>query len=313
MSLAERFVQNLVLAEEAGETRYAGNRKRSDEERPVRDGQVALESAHVADVLLAVHRVNHGARSQEQQRLEERVGIEVEDTCAEGTHAHREEHQAELRDRGIRQDALDVVLDQADRARHQRRQRPDDRNDQHRLRRVAEEHRVPADHVDARRHHRRRVDQCGDRRRPFHGVREPRVQRYLRRLSGGPDEQQQRGDRQRPEHPLLGRERGDGGGEPLEIERAEVREEEQHAEHERVVANPVDDERLLAGVGRRFLREPEADQQIRTEPDPLPSDEQHQEVGAEHQDEHEGRKQVQIRKVAGVLTVDSPRACTQVE
>ncbi len=71
--------------------------------------------------------------------------------------------------------------------------------DLQRLRRVREQHGVAADHVDARRHHRRRVDERGDRRRAFHRVRQPDIQRNLRRLAGGADEEQQRDDRQRAE------------------------------------------------------------------------------------------------------------------
>ena len=87
----------------------------------IRDRQVLLQAAHVAQVLLAVQRVDDRARSEEQQRLEERVRVEVEDAAGERADAHRQEHVAELRDGRVRQHALDVVLDQADRAGHQRR------------------------------------------------------------------------------------------------------------------------------------------------------------------------------------------------
>ena len=41
----------------------------ADQERPVGDRQVLLQAAHVADVLLAVQRVNHRAGAEEQQAL----------------------------------------------------------------------------------------------------------------------------------------------------------------------------------------------------------------------------------------------------
>src|SRR5205823_8253286 len=104
-------------------------------------------------------------------------------------------------------------------------------------------------------HHRRRVNQGGNRRGTFHRVRQPDIQRYLRGLAGGADEQQQRRDRQRAEHSFRG-ERRDGGRNPLEVERAEANEQQQRAEDERVVPDAVDDERLLAGVGGRLLLEP---------------------------------------------------------
>ncbi len=176
----EGLEQDLVLAEESGQRGHAGNRNRADQERPVRDRQFLPEAAHVPDVLLAVQRVNHCAGTEEEQRLEERMRVEMEDAGAERADAHRQEHVAKLRDRRIREHALDVVLDQADRARHQRRQRPDDGDDRQRLRRVAEQHRVAPDHVDAGRHHRRRVDERRDGSRAFHGVRQPGVERNLR-------------------------------------------------------------------------------------------------------------------------------------
>ena len=87
-------------------------------------------------VLLARQRVNHRARSEEQQRLEERVRVEMEDAGRVGADAHRQEHVAELRDGRVRQHALDVVLHQADRAGHQRGRGADHRDDRQRVRRV---------------------------------------------------------------------------------------------------------------------------------------------------------------------------------
>ena len=52
------------------------------------------------------------------------------------------------------------------------------------------EHEVQArDHIDARRHHGRGMDERRHRRWAGHGVRQPDVQRQLRRLTGGADEQ----------------------------------------------------------------------------------------------------------------------------
>ena len=82
-----------------------------------------------------------------------------------------------------------------------------------------------------------------------------------------------------------------------------VDEDQQHPEDEAEVADAVDDERLLAGVGGRLLPEPEADQQVRAETDAFPADEHHREVGAEHQHQHERGEQIQVREVARVLAV----------
>ena len=224
--------------------------------------------------------------------------------------AHRQKHVAELRDRRVGQHALDVVLHQADRAGHQRRRDADDRHDRQRLRRVAEQHRVAPDHVDARRHHRRRMNQRRDRRRalPWH----PAARRYSGICADLPVAPMKSSSVMTEIVPnaVSGRERRDRPRDLLKIERAEAHEDQQHAQHEPDVADAIDDERFLAGVGRRLLLIPEADQQIRTEPDALPADEHHQEVRAEHQHEHERREEIQVREIARELGVASPRACT---
>ncbi len=59
------------------------------------------------------------------------------------------------------------------------------------------------DQVDAGGDHRRRVDQRGDRGRALHRVRQPGVERHLRRLGEGADQQQQ-ADRGRPSTGCVG-------------------------------------------------------------------------------------------------------------
>ena len=72
------------------------------------------------------------------------------------------------------------------------------------LRRQLEQRVRARHHVDARRHHGGGVDQGGNRRGAFHGVRQPDVQRELRRLARGADEQQQRHRAQHAEARGLG-------------------------------------------------------------------------------------------------------------
>ena len=133
----ERLVEDLVLAEEPRERRDARDRQRPDQHRHEGDRQVLLQAAHVPHVLLAGHRVDDRAGAEEEQGLEERVRHQVERAGRERAHAHRQEHVAELRHRRVRQHALDVVLHQADRRRHERRRHADDGHDLHRHRRVA--------------------------------------------------------------------------------------------------------------------------------------------------------------------------------
>ena len=147
------------------------------------------------------------------------------------------------------------------------------------------------------------MDQRGHRRRAFHRVRQPDVERNLRRLAGRADEQQQRRDATAIAERRLRRQRRHRPRRCPGSRACRTARRAQHAEDEPVVADAVDDERLLAGVGRRLLLEPEADQQVRAEADAFPADEHHQEVRAEHEHEHERGEQVQIREVARELAV----------
>ena len=72
------------------------------------------KAAHLAHVLLAGHGVDDGTGAEEQQRLEEGVGEEMEDGDAIGAQPQSHEHVAELRTGRIGDDALDVVLHEAD-------------------------------------------------------------------------------------------------------------------------------------------------------------------------------------------------------
>ena len=83
-------------------------------------------------------------------------------------------------------------------------------------------------------------------------------------------------------------------------------EHERHDEAE--VADPVDDERLLAGLGGDLLGPPEADQQVGAKPDHLPPEEDHCEVVGEHQGEHRGGEEVEVHEVPALagVAVDVP-------
>ena len=85
-----------ILREIAGRQREAGQRQRADGHHGRRERDLLAQAAHVADVLLVVHRVDDGARAQEQQRLEEGVGEQVENARREHAGAERHEHVAEL-------------------------------------------------------------------------------------------------------------------------------------------------------------------------------------------------------------------------
>ena len=92
-------------------------RDRADDERPERLRHVLPQAAHV---LLHVEgvvraRVAHRAGAEEEVGLEERVGEEVEDRRDPRADAERHDHVAELADRRVGEDLLDVVLDERER------------------------------------------------------------------------------------------------------------------------------------------------------------------------------------------------------
>jgi len=305
LAVRRRGVQDLVLAEEAGEGEDAGDRQRADHKRVERLRQGFAEPAHLPHVLLAAHRVDHRAGPQEEERLEERVRSEMEDRRRIGAEPGGQEHVAELRDGGVGEHLLDVRLRQADRRREDRRRRADHRHELRDPRRELIDHVRPHHHVDARRHHGRGVDEGGHRRRTGHRVRQPDVERNLRALAHRADEEAERHEARQGETGHRGtchqtRIGGNLREDRAVLERIELGDQREHAEQEGEVADPVDDERLLAGVGWERLVVVEADQQVGAEAHALPAHEHDQVVAAEDQHQHRRHEQVQIGEVAPV-------------
>ena len=149
------------------------------------------------------------------------------------------------------------------------------------------------------------MDEGRDRRRARHGVRQPDVERDLRALAHGADEEaegHEAGERQ-AHHDVTGGEPRlcrDAGEQIVIVERAEIREQGEHAHEEGEIADAVDDERLLAGVGRERLIVIETDEQVRAEAHPFPAHEHHQVVVAQDQQQHRRHEQVQVGEVAAV-------------
>src|SRR6185436_6034306 len=106
-----RRVQDGFLAPETGEEeRDARERHHADRERGERDLQVAAQATELADVLLVVRGVDDRTSAEEEQRLEEGVGQQVEDGRDPRANPERQHHIAELGNGGKREDALDVAL-----------------------------------------------------------------------------------------------------------------------------------------------------------------------------------------------------------
>ncbi len=159
----------------------------------------------------------------------------------------------------------------------------------------------PGDQVDAGGDHRRRMDQCADRRRALHRVGEPGMERNLRGLRDGAAEQAERdenGHRAARLERLLGT-----GEDRAELEAADVLDDQEEREHERRIAEGVDDERLLAGGDCALAPPPEVDQQVRREPDHAPAGEQEEEVPRHDEQEHREDEQRLVGVVAALLLV----------
>src|ERR1039458_4366521 len=85
-----------------------------------------------------------------------------------------------------------------------------------------------------------------------------------------------------------------------EIQRPEILEDQKHRQRKSEIANTVDDESLVAGVGRELLVEIKTDQQVAAQPHAFPPHEQQQVVRRQHQHQHEEHEQVQVREKAVV-------------
>ena len=140
-----------------------------------------------------VQRVKHGACAEEEQRLEKCMGGEVIHGRCRAGHSHGHDHVTELRQRRAGENAFDVVLLDGHQRGQQRRDAADPGN--HLQRRGVENEKDAAQHVNARCHHGRRMNQRADRRGALHRVRQPDVQRKLRRLAHRAAEDKQSGDR----------------------------------------------------------------------------------------------------------------------
>ncbi len=253
----DRRIEIGVLGEEARQREDARDRERADQEGPEGEGQLGRQPAHLADVLFAAERVDHDARGHEQQRLEERVGHEVEDAGGVGADADRHDHIADLAHRRVREHALDVELDAADGRREQRGDAADDRDDLRRRRRVVVDGMRARDEIDARGHHGRGVDERAHRRRAFHRVGQPCLQGQLRRFRHRADEQPDADPGER------GRARARRVAEHVLIrDAAEVRVHQEDGDHDADVADDVHDERFARREHRDAALVVKADEQV---------------------------------------------------
>ena len=308
----EDLPQDFVLREESAEGKDARDGQRGHQHGPERPGQLVLQPAQVAHVLLVMAGQDHATAAQEERGLEEGVGEDVEHARGESPGAHAHEHEAQLADGRIGQHLLDVVLRESHRRRHQRRERAHEEHDGQRHRRVHVDEIQAGDHVEAAGHHGRRVNQRADRRRARHGVRQPDVERDLGALAAGAHEQTAAREVEPPSRRMAQAEQRDLGArqhlarhahQGAEVRAAVDLEQEEETHQEAEVADAVGDERLLARGGREILLEVEADEQVAAQADAFPAQEHHQQIGAQHEVEHREHEEVQVGHEAVVPAV----------
>ena len=253
-----------------------------------------------------VHRMDDRAGAQEQQRLEEGVGEEVEHRRAIGAATGRKEHVAQLRTGRIGDDALDVGLHGADSGGEQTGGGTDIGDHGQRGRRHFEHRRQAADHEDAGGDHGGRVDQRRHRGRAFHRVGKPGVEAELRRLAHRADEQQQ-AEHGHGVEAVTQEADGRTGHRRGHFQNFRDRDGIEHqigaenAHHEAKVADAVDDERLDRGrVGRR-LAEPETDQQVGGQTHAFPTEEHLQQIVRGHEHQHREGEEREIGEEARLI------------
>ncbi len=95
-----------------------------------------------------MHPVDHRTGAEEQQRLEEGVGEQVEHGGLIGPNAGGKEHIAQLRTGRIGDDALDIILREADRSGEDGRDGADIGDNHLGDRRIFEQGRQQTHHID---------------------------------------------------------------------------------------------------------------------------------------------------------------------
>ena len=301
-----------VLRQESGEADMrqrnadAGDRQRADHHRPEGQRDLLAKAPVVPHVLLLVHCMDHRTGAQEQHRLEEGMGEQVEHRHRIDAHPGGHEHVAQLRTGRIGDHALDVVLHQPDRGRKEGCGGANDNDHRLGIGGIFKDRRHAADQEDARRHHGGGMDQRRHRGGAFHRVRQPGVQEQLCRLAHRPDEQQHANQVGRvplgPQEADVGfRQDRTGGKDIVKAHRIHQEEQREDPQGEAEVAHPVHDEGLhRGGIGAGFpVVEP--DQQIRGDPDPFPAEEHLHQVVSRHQHQHGKGEEREVGKEARLV------------
>jgi hypothetical protein len=121
-------------------------------------------------------------RAEELIAAKDGVTAQMQQRPAPETQPAGQKHQPDLAGRGKNQRALDVGLRQPGHEAVQRTRQPEQRHDRHQRRRLLEQRLQPQHQINPGMDHHRAVEQRAGWGRPFHGPRQPRRERHLRRF-----------------------------------------------------------------------------------------------------------------------------------
>ena len=204
------------------------------------------------------------------------------------------DHIAELRQGGVGENFLDVILlqrheggngcckctDVDDRSRCPGRSRHEIGN--------------PGQHKNPGCHHRRGVDQGRNGSGALHGIGQPDVKRNL---GGFADRSAENQNNREIEQEIVGH-GADRILYPVKVESATEMPDEENPDHETKITDPVSEKSLLGGIGGRGFFIPVTDQDIGTHPDEFPENEHHDKVVCQDDARHREHEESQAREIA---------------
>ncbi len=284
--------QHHLLGQVAVERRNARHRQRRDGGDGEGDGHQVPQSAQPLDVA-AMRLVVDNARGHEERRLECRVVDDVEDRHHRrrpGAKAQKHGDEAQMTDRREGQERLEIVLEKRDLGGHHHGDQAGRGHDPEPFRRARQHRPHPRHQEQPRLHHRRRMQIGRDRRRRGHRVRQPEMERELRRFGEtAQEDQDERGQihRARLDRLLLRQDHA-------QVMASGDLAQDQHPRDHRQPAKPGDGQRHARALPPLGQVLPVADQQEGRERGQLPEDEQQQDVVRKHDPHHRPLEEQQI-------------------
>ena len=314
-AVVHKGFEDRFLRDEARQRRNARHRRGADGGHDGKGAGGTVDARELADVTrsgLVVDDAHH----EEERGLEQSVGEEQGQAGQRRigfAEPHHHGQEAELADRAVGQDELDVRLPQRPVAADQHRGQAEAEHHRQPERGLRESRRQPCHEVDAGLHHGRGVQVGAHRGRGRHGAGEPEVERDERRFGDRADQDEHDGG----VHGSRGGPGGEGGGQ-LQDRRDPVgpgvEAEDDQAHQHGQAAGGGHDEGLQGRAPRREPGPGVADQQVGQDRGQFPEDEHQEQVIGRHQAEHhpgEGQQLGAESAEVVVLVLEVPGAVDQ--